>query len=223
MIWIWVAVIGAIVFIVISISHVHLKVSYKRYGENDRFTVFVKALYGMVRLRFEMPEILFKGLKGVETQSEMINERKHKVMTEKEQMLNVHKMLSRMKQVRNILRHTADLLQWLRTTLKHVKCTMLQWHTKIGRTEAHITAIAVGAVWAIKAPLVGWITQLINLQTTPDLVVQPKYNNNFFSTEALCIVKIRLGYAMFAGILLIFRIVKAKGGIQTWKNTLFKA
>lgn len=223
MIWLIIMLILATIVFVLCMSHIELTIDYKRESENDHLTLSVQSLYGLLRFKFDIPTIHLSGLDGVELQTETIDEHNEHDISEKHRQFDFEQIPKKIKQTKQLMHHAIDLIGLLMKTMKRVKCTTLQWYTKIGLTEAHLTAISVGAIWAIKSPLIGLFTSLIDQKSEPHWGVEPVYGIHLFSTEVLCIVKIRVGYAIFAGFMLILRIVKVKGGIQTWKNILFKA
>jgi hypothetical protein len=85
------------------------------------------------------------------------------------------------------------------------------------------TALATGTVCSVQSSLLGLLSQLMKLRTEPRMQVQPVYQGTIFRSELRCIVEIRLGFALLAGVKLLMRMRKSKGGIRAWQNILFKA
>ncbi|MNP50215.1 hypothetical protein D3C76_1444640 [compost metagenome] len=99
----------------------------------------------------------------------------------------------------------------------------LEWSTNVGLDDAVHTATLTGALWGVKATLVGWLTGYIRLTKRPKLFVVPEFGGKpLFSTEIRCIAEIRCGYAIYAGLVLIVRVLKVKGGVKKWWTILFK-
>nr|WP_253298263.1 DUF2953 domain-containing protein [Paenibacillus sp. MSJ-34] len=99
----------------------------------------------------------------------------------------------------------------------------MNWSTDIGIGSAADTAIATGVVWAVKSVAAGWAAATFRFMQNPQLAVYPQFHTPQFATELDCIAKIRFGQAIVAGLALIVRVLKVKGGLRTWQNILFKA
>jgi hypothetical protein len=112
---------------------------------------------------------------------------------------------------------------WVKDSLSRVRCTQLRWETRVGIGDAPETAMTTGLLWGVKSSLLGFLFSSMQIETKPKVLVEPQYNQMQFSTEFACIVKIRVGHAMVAGLLLLFRILRVKGGLRTWQSILFKA
>ncbi|MNJ79033.1 hypothetical protein D3C77_769310 [compost metagenome] len=57
----------------------------------------------------------------------------------------------------------------------------------------------------------------ISLKQRPKLFVVPVFGKPpLFATEIECNGEIRCGYAMYAGFVLIVRVLKVKGGLKKW-------
>ncbi|MMZ63313.1 hypothetical protein D1872_255590 [compost metagenome] len=112
----------------------------------------------------------------------------------------------------------------MRNTLKRVTIRSLDWSTHIALSDAAHTATLTGVLWGVKSVLVGFLSYHITLLQRPELVVVPVFGSRpLFTTELRCIAQIRCGYAIYAGLVLIVRVLQVKGGIRKWLNILFKA
>lgn len=222
----WISGMVLILIAVMLASHVTVHVSWKRKEDDDRFSLLLKALFGIVRIRREIPLVRFRSVtEGVEVRQETETGPGSNEQKEKKTGRNVGPghLNAWMKQSREMVKHAVGLKRWMKQTLSHVKCIRFQWHSRIGFGDAADTATGTGILWAVKTMLTGLLTQMIRFHTSPDLAVYPAYNRKHFSSEGSCIVKIRLGYAIIAALFLMVRVMKAKGGIKTWKSILFRA
>jgi hypothetical protein len=202
-------------------SHITVQVYASRRKNNDHIQVDVKALFGIVKLRFKIPILQFKGmLKGLDLQTQQTGTG---VQKDGKTHITPQKMKESVHDLDQLIKHTFQFSKWVKSLLSHIKCNKLRWDTRIGVGDAAQTAVATGVIWGLKASLIGYICQYIRLETNPRIYVSPQFNDTHFSTEALCIANIRTGYAISAGLLLLYRIVRVKGGLKTWKNILFKA
>lgn len=121
-----------------------------------------------------------------------------------------------------MLAHTAELVEWTKSVLSRTVCTELSWVTRIGLGDAADTAVTTGVVWGIKTSILGYLLRFVRLEARPSLNVQPQFNRTMFSTEAVCKFKLKALYAVYAGFRLLVRILRAKGGLRTWRKIWFK-
>lgn len=222
--WGWLILATVIIMAALAASSIRFQVYYSRLKDNDRFFVYIRAVFGLVKYRYEVPILAFKGLaQGIEIKNEHVNEHGDKLIAENSDNIDKEKVQTSLRKFREMIQSTFRLKDWFADTLTHVKCTELVWKTRLGLGEAPETAIATGLVWTLKSSALGYLFNHIKRNTKPKVQVIPLYNQVHFSTELSCIAQIRLGQAMVAGLLLLVRILKVKGGVKAWQNILFKA
>lgn len=183
----------------------------------------IRALFGLVSLRYDIPLIQFISLtRGV--QVKVGEENKNIPMEDKEDDATItwEKINNSYDKFMKFLSEVSDYFYWLKQTMAKIHVTEFNWYTRLGIGEAPETAIATGMAWAVKSTVAGWLFQFVKLRKAPQLSVVPMYNRTLFSTELSCITKIRTGNAIIAGLKLLVRMIKAKGGIRRWQNILSK-
>ncbi|MNY41936.1 hypothetical protein D3C86_1767840 [compost metagenome] len=111
----------------------------------------------------------------------------------------------------------------MKQTMAKVECTELKWITRVGLGDAPETAITTGTIWAIKSSLLGFSMPYVKLTAKPRVDVVPQYNEKQFATEFHMVNRIRVWYAVTAGIRLVYRAAKVKGGIRSWIQFALKA
>lgn len=226
MAWVWILLVIMFVMTVVALallSRVRAHIVYSRESEDDDFYVQIKALFGAIRYRYSLPTIKFEGLKqGVSLETEKTT---NIPMPDSKDHINVNRkvIVSRYEQFRELISHVLGFHRWLISTLKHTHCSQISWITNVGLDDAAETAITTGMIWGLKTSILGIIFNHIQLEAQPQLAVVPQFNDPQFQTHFDCIIRIRLGYAMLAGLHLLVRIYKVKGGIRTWQNILSKA
>lgn len=222
--WGWAFLAFLVLQIALACSTVTMQLHYSRLKDNDRFYIFVKAAYGLVKYRYEVPLIKFRGLaQGILVKKEHVNETGDRLMGEKSETVDKDKIITYFRKVREILKGTFDMREWIMDSMAKVTCTRFVWSTRVGLGDAAETAILTGVIWTLKSSAVTYLFRRVKRGTKPRLAVVPEYAKAHFSTEVSCIGKIRLGHAMLAGLHLVFRILKVKGGIKRWQSILFKA
>lgn len=223
MVWVWILLLLIVIMIVALLSQVTSQIVYSRNSEDDNFYVLIKALFGAFRFRYAVPSINFEGLKkGVSIDREEstnipVPDKNHHVTVDRKYIVN------RYEKSKELVGHVLGFNRWLMSTLKRTHCSQISWVTDVGLDDAAETAITTGMIWGIKTSILGILFNQIKLEAQPQLAVVPHFNHAQFRTSFECIIKIRLGYAMLAGLHLLVRIYKVKGGIRTWQNILSKA
>lgn len=213
-----------IVIVLVLTSNVVIKGHVKRVGHNDDAEVTVKALYGLIRFHYEVPVIKWSSGMSLKVKEQM-DATNAGIDTWKqfEDEIDKEKVVKSIDKFKRILYLTRDLKGWAKNTLSRVKLTEWQWVTSLGTGDAMWTAMATGAVWSIKTSILGLISQMVQLSSQPAMSVEPDYKHPSFTTEWSCIAQIRFGYAILAGLQLLVRMKKWKGGVKTWQNILFRA
>jgi hypothetical protein len=168
----------------------------------------VKSLFGLLRYRRVIP---LRRLPSGKSETEAGKAKKGKS--------KIHqKMIGNYAKGTNGLLVFKTIVSWLKRTLSRVHCVKLVWDSRIGLGDAAETAIVSGWLWGIKNTCLGYVFKYMDLATKPIFSVQPDFNKTKFTTELDCIVKIRVGYAIFAAIVLIAKLLRIKGGSKRWQN-----
>lgn len=212
-----------LILIVILNSQVVIKGHLRRAGDNDDAELNIKALFGIIRYRIKVPIMQFTGTsvqlkEQVSTTSAVFNSWK-----QFSKDIDAEKVLNTIDKLKYILQITRNLTGWVRLTLTKVRLVEWNWSTSVGAGDAMWTAMATGLVWSVKTSIIGVLSQMVKLKAEPNMNVQPIYQQSAFTTEWSCIAQIRFGYAILAGLQLLFRMKKMKGGVKAWQNILFKA
>jgi hypothetical protein len=227
MIWMWIVLIVIVLIAVVALSRVRTHIVYTRESQDDQFDVKIRALFGAFRYRYSISMIQFEGLlKGISAEREKstnIPMPDSKDQNNKDQ-INIDRktILTSYEKFKELMHHVIGFHHWLISTLKHTHCTQIRWVTDIGLDDAAETAITTGMIWGLKTSILGVFFNHIKLEAQPQLAVVPQFNQTMFRTHFNCLLRIRMGYAFFAGLQLLVRIYKVKGGIRTWQKTLTK-
>lgn len=222
--WVWVLLVLLLIVGALVSSQVTIQIYYSRVKDNDRFYLMVRGVYGLFKHRYELPVIKFKGLdKGILVKKEHVNEVGDRLITEGSEQITKDKVVNYYRKARELLKATFHMKDWLLESMSRLTCTELSWVTRLGLGDAAETAITTGVVWTLKSSILTYLFHHVKRCANPKVQVYPDYEKTLFSTELSCIAKIRLGHAMIAGLYLIIRILKVKGGVKAWQNILFKA
>lgn len=225
MLWVGLAVsVVIIALIVVLCSYMRGEFYFSRVKDNDTLSVEMRGLFGLVRYRYVIPIIQFKGFtKGILIKSEKVTQHDAKLKDETRDHITKDRVITFYKETKDVLVHTLNLYGWMKQTLAKVECTELKWITRVGVGDAPETAITTGAVWGIKSSLLGFAVRYVKLTAKPRIDVIPQYNEKQFATEFRFAGRIRVWVAVMAGMRLLYRAAKIKGGIRTWVQYVLKA
>ncbi|UKS30649.1 DUF2953 domain-containing protein [Paenibacillus sp. HWE-109] len=225
MLWIGLALLVVTVAIIaVLVSFIRGEFYFSRVKDNDTLSVEMRALFGLVRYRYVIPIIQFKGFtQGIMIKSEVVNDKKLELKDAKKDHITKDKVIAFYKEAKVVLLHTLNLYEWVKMTLAKVECTELKWITRVGVGDAPETAITTGAIWGIKSSLLGLGIRYVKLVAKPRIDVIPQYNQKQFSTEFRFAGRIRVWSAVLAGIRLLVRAAKVKGGLRVWIQIALKS
>jgi hypothetical protein len=115
--------------------------------------------------------------------------------------------------VRSALQATAPPLRYLGA---HLRCRCLQVATQVGGADAMETALLAGASWAMLGSALGWLTGFLRLEVAaPYVAVVPHYEGPCWCVRSRCILRLRLGHAIAAGVWLGFQVMRQRD-LRTW-------
>lgn len=224
MFWAWAAgMIGALV-VLLALSRVRVRITLTHQGKNDEILLNLRALFGLVQVNYNIPILRFKNwAEGLELKMEQVNVRADNLMKDQKKQINLEKLKEVYENVQILLEHCFHFQEWLFKTIRRIHCTKLNWKTSVGIGDAPETAFLVGTVWGFKSSILGFLFRFIQLDARPRLQVMPAFNQKLFAIEGVCILQIRLVFVFSAGIQLLLRILKVKGGLRAWRNVLLPA
>lgn len=229
--WDWLGVILIALLMVLFLamilvlrSMITIQMKARKSNQDETIKIEVTMLFGIIHFHYFIPRMSFSNLqKGLKVENDHADNLFSGHTNSEKQHINKEKIEQWSERVKQLLHSTEGLFPWLKTTLTKISFQQLDWSTNVALPDAAATATLTGALWAIKSTLVGWLSQYISLRQQPKLFVVPLFNSPpIFTTEFSCIAKIRCGHAIYAGLVLIVRVLKVKGGVRKWLNILFK-
>lgn len=225
--WIWLGSILVLLLLVLTLillSKITFHIKLKKENKDDTILIDVTLLFGLLTYHYRIPALGLNKLQDglwVENNSSDNFFKTHTSAGEQE--IDKEKVNLWADQFRDMIRATRGLKKWLNTTLRRVTLVSMEWSTNVALTDAAHTATLTGALWALKTTLIGWLSYHISLRQRPKLFVVPVFGGSpLFSTELNCTAEIRLGNAVYAGMVLVVRVLKVKGGVKKWRSLLSK-
>lgn len=226
-VWIWlggILVLLLLAVVLILMSNISIDLMARKKNWDEIVLLDIKFVYGLIRIHYEVPSIVLRSVKqGFQVEDNVVTNFFKGHTSSNEQDVNKEKMEIWVTKFHRVLQAVFEFKKWLRQLLKKLSFHRLDWSTNIALSDAAHTATLTGILWAIKSTLVGGLSNHVSLRQRPKLFVVPIFDSPpLFSTEIHCIAKIRCGYAIYAGLILIVRVLKVKGGVRKWLNILFK-
>lgn len=224
-VWIFLAV-GLVVLLIVLLvvvlsSKVTIKLDVVLRKDEYKLLAEIKMIFGLITRKYEVPFHLANG--GIEFKKDTVPVEQWIPLHSKEQEDPSSRTI-RYRDYARVLWSTKGFKKWTRQTMAAVHLMDVRWSTRIALEHAADTAVATGLLHGIKHTLLGWMSYRLIMEEMPQIDVVPIFNGPpQISTELNCIAKISCGKAMYAGLVLIVRVLKVKGGIRSWQNTLFKA
>lgn len=220
-----IALVAAGVLAALLASEISVEVSFKRENHDDTIRLAVTALYGLVRRQVAIPVVKWEGA-GVKVKWGMEKGKRAagagpgpeavQAAPMRSTKINKRTVAEGYRKFVLLLRATHELKKWLAATARRVRCLELAWVTRIGLGDAADTAVAAGAVWSVKAPLVGWLTRHVRMQAVPQLNVVPLFHEAHFAMELRGRFRMRLAAALAALVHLAWRALRIRGGLRRW-------
>lgn len=196
-------------------------ISARRERENDRVTIELSAIFGLIRYKIDIPAIKFiDWYHGISIKQQGVNQTTNQVHNKDKLFLRKSTLLRNWRKAQQFLKATTGFNEWFKRLLARISCEELRWTSRIGLEDAAATAVMTGVIWAIKSTLTGVAVQYVRMKQQPQLAVLPQYNKLHFSTNLHISGRISFFYILFAVLSLIWRIIITKGGIRTWRKLL---
>ncbi|MEF7437234.1 DUF2953 domain-containing protein [Paenibacillus lautus] len=222
-IWIFLTV-GLVVLLIVLLivvlsSKVTIKLDVVLRKNEYKVLAEMKMLFGWITRRYEIPFHLANG--GIEFKPE---NREGQGNPDSDETKAPYSRTVRFRDYGRAVFATKGFKKWVKQTMAAVHLMDVRWSTRIALEHAADTAVATGLLHAVKHTIMGWMSYRLIMEELPEIKVVPVFNGPpQISTELCCIAKISCGKAMYAGLVLIVRVLKVKGGVRSWQNTLFKA
>ncbi|MFC5699838.1 DUF2953 domain-containing protein [Cohnella faecalis] len=219
--WLWTAIAAVLLaFSLAAMSRIRVRVRYSRSGELDQLIVIVRALYGLVHYRLNVPAILLSGWSVVYPQSSTSANPVRKSNKKAKRRVRFQTLRRYWAAYRIIMLSTRQFRRWLRHTLKKVECTRWRFDIRVGTGDAALTAATAGLCWTVLGCATAVTGHYLSLRTKPNGSVVPNFSRSEFSVVWEADFRIKAGTALAAGISLLFRTAKLRKSMKAWQSWL---
>jgi hypothetical protein len=205
---------------IIFFTTVQISIYFKRKGKDDKVKTNFKAWFGLIHIRTEIPVIDFsKDLSGTEYQMEI--ESPNETIDKTKFKMHPQEIVQVNQRLYNWIKKIHDLHEIVKKFLKTIRLDKLEWRSKIGTGDAAQTGVLTGVGWGFKSSLIGLISSHVTLRKIPRIHVQPLFQEKRLETELECMIRLRIGHAIIAGIRILLNLRKRRD--NKWQNTQFRA
>lgn len=205
-----------VLILIILITKIKIFLDYFHGNDNDHLKITVKAWGGLIKYKVDIPVI-----KVDDNSPTIVTEEKVQTgpneNTKKEKTSQVDKtdLINSINDFKKLLTHVAGLHKIIRDFLSKVSIRKVEWHTMVGVGDAAATGVITGAFWAVKGGLIGVLSHYMKLKDMPVMSISPSFQHAVSITSFKCIIQVRVGHAILAGI----KLVKYwKGGWPEFKT-----
>ncbi|MCL6459555.1 MAG: DUF2953 domain-containing protein [Gorillibacterium sp.] len=207
------ATLVCVVISIILLSNIRFHILFVRVKSDDRLRIEVKALFGIYRYCYEIPQIDYISiLEG--TPLKIIMKGKgpgiHDKPKVENEALNKNFMQNNVKMFKLFVQGITNYKEWFRASISHLGCSEFSWVTRFGMGEPALTASLTGVGWTVKYGALGFISHLIPFKTAPKLDIQPQFNSFAYETELQARLQMKMASVVMSGIKLLFRMHRLK-------------
>ncbi|MDN4072597.1 DUF2953 domain-containing protein [Fictibacillus terranigra] len=200
-----------LLFIVLLFSTVHVSFLYSHQGDDDFLRLKV-SVWKFISYSFAVPEV------KVNTSEKKIEvKEKSKGTTgakRKKTKITVQTIKENYKKYSRLLVQVTGFYRILRRFLKKVKISEVRWDSRFGLGDAASTAVASGAIWALKGNVLGILSHFVSLKGVPSIQVIPVYQGTLTQTRLSCMISFKIGHA----IVVMLQMLKHWRKISSSKN-----
>lgn len=188
MTWGWGLLLGLLVVIVILLLlPVRIEVHFKREGMDDRLHLGVRALFGIVRLGYDIPVAALMERTGKITikkdPAKQMPVRKKGWVT-----ITIEEIDKAMHKFNDIRKRFAKYKSAIRRVTRTFHLESTSWKTKFGTGDAAQTGWLTGLGWGLKGVLSGVLYRYFTVDCRIVYDVQPHFRAQGFRTEFTCII-----------------------------------
>jgi len=200
MLFIILALILLVIFIVFIIAPATIKIIYRRNGQNDYAALELLLLWNLLPIRLEItslkgPAKIFQPF--IKIKAKLTSKGKKPVACEKEAFSP-----SRLYQISLRSRYYFKLFRPALTYMaNNTKLVKFRWETKLGFENSSTTGMFTGALWTVKGIFSGLLYRLMDrYENYPQLTINPVFNQKIFETQLNCIFEVRPGHIITTGL-----------------------
>lgn len=197
--WFYFFLLMTTVFLLLYMMPVHLQVKLKKRDRDNDIAFITKTGYGLIKIKVELASLKLcfkKGKPLIEYKAEIVSPRTKKLLT------GINKLFSKnkMHKIKNIYKCNRKIIS---NTIKYItkKITVEKLYIKLGfgTGDAAETGFLYGLAWIAVGNLISFSNQFAAVRQ-PAAVIVPDFEHVCFSLDFDCIISLKLGHIINAGI-----------------------
>ncbi|MEG7333715.1 DUF2953 domain-containing protein [Bacillus sp. 0102A] len=202
MVYVLTAILILIGIVLLLRMKVHVAVEYLHAEDNDKLTLKITTLFGLIRVKKSIPAIKVNKADGtVDIKQKSKSKVKESSSKQKITFDDVHQSIQK---IEMLLHQVKNLRKISASFLAHLHITKLEWVTIVGIHDAAVTGVLTGAVWGVKGGIAAMLYEHLDFVEKPVYEVIPSFQVPVSKTHFQCIFFFRFGHAMLAA----FKFVK---------------
>jgi hypothetical protein len=207
-IFLWISVIFVTLFTIIMFSSVIMEFQILKDKTNDEIILHIKALFGLIRYKYEIPLLdLIQNKDGklaLEVDEEIETEQSDDLLQEKKQLFDLFQIQEIQDRIDQLYNQYFDIANYIR---KKILLSKLEWETEFGTGDAAITGILSGVLWGIKGNLFTILKRHVRSKKISFNII-PYFDKELFKTYVHCIIQLKIGHAIIASIKALYLYFK---------------
>jgi hypothetical protein len=209
--WLLLAIIIGLL-VLILLTPLHIQITYRRIEDNDHLVVTVRAWFGLIRVKKEVPILR---LHMDDIRPEIVAKVREEHEKHRDKMIDWETVQKWSDQYHYWLEQVHDLQPIIRQALRRVYCRQIEWNTVLGAGDAAATGVLTGLVYGVKSVIVSVFSHYLTMYTVPRISVQPLWDTKAVRTRFSCRLQFRVVFAAAAGVRILLKI--RKGRQRKWQ------
>lgn len=170
------AIIVLLLLIFLYFLEISVLLLYQRQASEDQGEVTFSTLGGLIHYTVEIPTIDLKNLEqGVKVESDSALANKDSFITKDK----IQQWYETYESLLYRINHFQANVRWL---MSRITCERWQWNTVVGTGDAAEAGVLTGLIWGVKNNILGFISHYLRWKTTPQLDVQPAFQQPVLQT-----------------------------------------
>ncbi|MFM1653946.1 DUF2953 domain-containing protein [Brevibacillus sp. B_LB10_24] len=214
--WLLAGIIGLLVLIILT--PLHIQITYRRIEDNDHLVVQVKAWFGLIRVKKEVPILKFH---MDDIQPEIVARVGDEHEKHRHKVIGWETVQKWSHQYHYWLEQIHDLQPIVRQMLRRVYCKQIEWNTVMGAGDAAATGVLTGLAYGVKSIIVSVFSHYLTMYTVPRISVQPLWDTKAVRTRFTCRLQFRVVFAAAAAVRIMLKL--RKGRQRKWEAASTRA
>jgi hypothetical protein len=206
--------------LLLFVTKVKIKVHFHHQQDGDDFYIKFRAWFGILRYTIAVPII-----KLDDDSAAFVTKTKRGFGEgNKEESTSVaswRDMINNFDNLNQVIEHMTGFYKIVRDLLSRVKVKKFEWNSFAGTGDAAYTGMLAGGYLGLKGSVLALLGNYLSFKKLPLYTVTPDFSRAVFYTSFTCIIQIRVGEAILAGIKLLryWNGEKAKFKTKIYKDS----